>query len=707
MQSRHIASCLCFCLIDALIITSALAQEPVRFDDLAARPESGLIYRRTPSPRHSALETIIATGRLRLAEDLPRLPGKSHGAPGVALLDFDRDSDLDIYVTNGPGSANSLFSSQLRERGELRFIDVAIAAGVDATDQDSNGVCFGDLDNDGDEDLLVLGAGEPNRLFENRGDGTFADVTRRAGIGGGTRTATSCAMGDVDGDGRLDLAIANAYDWTSSLGLLVPFEHNQPNQLWLSRGDGTFADASASSGFLELGGELPAGAAGVTWAIAMVDFDLDGDVDVFALDNRGSPPVAGGPQHGLIHLHRNDGKGHFIDETARAGLAIPSAWLGVAFGDFNADRRLDFFATNAGDYPPSFHPPGVVVKVGDFSSRWFLGQPGDRFTDPGLGELRATPSGWGASSFDYDNDGDTDVVYHGGLFSGFFLDAGNPGIILRNEGASARFSWDAAALGSHSRHSRRMVEGLAVGDLDRNGFEDVVTVSSFDLPAEVPLTPNPERRGGPFDDVALMVVTHRPGTEPGVLEGERYRFAGGSLAVELSSGNDNGWLEVVPRGSAGVLPEGRANRDGIGAVVFLATPERPAAGLRPIVAGSSYASQDALVAHFGLGRESAGDVEILWPGGVRNRLRGVRRGERLSFPEIPCDFASQNQDPPAYRLCIERALDRLTDAGVLDAAGRERFFASAFDISSAGISSADISSADVSSAPHNPGAHPR
>ena len=121
--------------------------------------------------------------------DLFATPIKPRGAPGVAILDDDGDDDLDLYVTNGPGACNSLYANQLTERGQLTFVDVAATAGVCATEQDGTGVCFGDVENDGDEDLLVLGRMDPNRLFENRGDGTFADIRAYLNSRGGQSQA--------------------------------------------------------------------------------------------------------------------------------------------------------------------------------------------------------------------------------------------------------------------------------------------------------------------------------------------------------------------------------------------------------------------------------------------------------------------------------------------------------------------------------------
>ncbi|NJL26742.1 MAG: hypothetical protein HC897_02135 [Thermoanaerobaculia bacterium] len=131
------------------------------------------------------------------------------------------------------------------------------------------------------------------------------------------------------------------------------------------------------------------------------------------------------------------------------------------------------------------------------------------------------------------------------------------------------------------------------------------------------------------------------------------------------------------RGSVGVVSGGRVNRDGIGAVVSFST-EGGGWQMVPILGGSSYASQDSLRANLGLGKETRGTVEVLWPGGVRNRLRGLRSGEKIVFPEIPCDLGDELVDRAGYVACLERALGELVAAGVLDTAARDRFYKSAF-----------------------------
>src|SRR5262249_32041070 len=155
----------------------------------------------------------------------------------VAVFDYDKDGDLDIFVTNGPGRAPSLYRNSFAQNGHVTFTDVAAAAGLGASDQDGMGVCYGDIDNDGDEDLLVLGRMEPSRLYRNEGNGTFTNITSTAGVGGGARSHTSCSMGDVNGDGLLDIFVGDAYDWSQKFAIYSnTFGYGQPNELYINNG---------------------------------------------------------------------------------------------------------------------------------------------------------------------------------------------------------------------------------------------------------------------------------------------------------------------------------------------------------------------------------------------------------------------------------------------------------------------------------------
>jgi hypothetical protein len=642
----------------------------VTFTDIAAGDGAGISYRRAPTPDAVMIFDALKAQPIFHMSQLPLIPFKDRGAPGVALLDYDGDDDLDIYVTNGPGVANSLYSSRLRETGMLSFVDVAASAGVAVSDQDSTGVCYGDIDNDGDPDLMVLGNMDPNRLFENQGDGTFVDISIESGVAIGARGSLSCSMGDIDNDGLLDIAIANSFDRLQQQPIFtVPYALNHHNQLLRNLGGNAFEDVSEESGFLDL--DLPpgspAGAATVTWAVAMVDIDLDGDVDIVHGDDSGVAP----PQHGFIQLFENDGTGHFTNQTMERGLDLVGFWMGFSFADFNSDGLLDLFSTNVGNhYPPVLFGEGTDFSDPDNSmeSRYFLQDESGMFLD--AAHLRGPEHwsfGWGTSAVDYDNDADTDIVYHGGMDQGLFVVA-PPGVIMENDG-DANFTRDFMALAESTDHTRRIVDGVATGDLDGNGFVDIVSVSEFDLWG-APLFLAPPL-GSEFDADAFYTLNFVPADpELPFWEADELIFTGieyphdGTLSVELNNAeNDHAWVQVELMGSKGVTSGGRVNRDGIGAVIEV-TPRKGEPVLQPVLGGSSYASQDSLIATFGLGHARRATIEVLWPGGVRNRLYDVEAGEKVLIPEIPCSYDG-NRSARAYKRCVDKALDEMVAAGKL------------------------------------------
>lgn len=677
-----------FGLLALILTTSILADGGVTFQDIAANDEAGITYRRARSASDAFYQTLkertlvdadadgVADAPLTLFE-IPSVPLKSRGAPGVALFDFDRDGDLDIYVTNGPGVANSLYSSQLVESGSLTFIDVASSVGVAALSQDSTGTCFGDIDNDGDRDLLVLGNSEPNLFFENQGSGTFLDITIASGLGGGNTASMSCSVGDINGDGWLDVVVGNTFDMSQQVAIFVePFALNQHNQLFLNNGDNTFTDVSVTSGIQNLAGFPPsaAGAAGITWAIAMVDYDLDGDIDIVTAEDQAAilPTREGGVDRGFLHLLQNDGTGQFTDVTVTAGTNQFGSWMGLAFGDWNRDGLMDLFGTNLGDFMWQLLPPPFFI--GDLSSRWFLGQPGGTFSDPGVGSLIVTPFGWSVASMDYDNDGDTDVLYHGGMDFTPGVDLSNPGSLLQNDG-HANFDRDTVALAGSTNHTLRVVNGVASGDLNGDGFVDVVSVSNEDAPPATPVALYPAATGGPFAGDAVFAEMFIPvASDAFVWSG--LVFDDGTLAVEINSG-DNGHrgISVDLLGTVGLTSGGTANRDGIGAVVTF-TPQGGEPSMLPILGGSGHASQHSLTAHFGLGNANRGTLDVLWPGGVRNRLYNIRPGAPVLFPEIPCSIDS-SLPRSAYNACVRDALNELVALGVLSNSERASFLSSA------------------------------
>jgi len=641
----------------------------IRFTDIATRPDSGIHYHRTRSKNDALWDKLRSKPVVTLMDFGSGAPVRSRGTPGVAVLDYDRDGDLDIFVTNGPGSPNSLFSSQLMETGELKFVDVAKAAGVDSPDLDSTGVCYGDIDNDGDYDLFVVSAGGGSKLFVNNGDKTFSDVSVPSLVDGRQPYSVGCSMGDVNGDGLLDIVIANttqSWDYPAS-----PTVHNQ---LLLNKGNHVFEDVSEESGITKLTGFAldQANAAGLTWGVAMVDYDQDGDMDIILAQDQAVYIVGGtGGVPGMVHIFQNDGTGHFKDVGMEAGTNIPGAWMGLAFGDINSDGIMDMFVTNMGDYINSEYFP---YKLGDLATRWFLGQPDHTFVKEEVSGSNATAFGWGTVMSDVDNDGDTDIVFLGGMDGGPLVDASNPGLILMNDG-NGNMTLDKRPL-HRDAHRHRDVQGLAQGDFNNDGFIDLVSVSDFDIPDTVPLQRYTAQYGSVLDDTAFFAPTFTQ-LAPGQFTWAGYEMTDGSLAIDMNNAaSRNGSVKVDLMGTVGMVKGGQSNRDGVGAIVRF-TPRHGKTAMHPVTAGDSYASQSALTAHFGLGKAKKGTVDVMWTGGTRNRLYGVREGETVLIPEIPCSYTSQWSGMNAYRRCVTGALRELKRKNAVTDDMRHRLYDSA------------------------------
>lgn len=340
-------------------------------------------------------------------------------------LDNTLDGVDDIFVTNGPGSANSLFLNTYPRTGRLRFTDVAVKAGVASTDHDSTGVCYGDLNGDGSIDLVVLSEFDSNQIFLSNGDVTFRELDWVKVTGDRSKhPSASCAIGDVDGDGRLDLLISNGVPRGNYRACLaVPFDLFSPNQLFINKGkpgtfDLSFADRSLSSGINDFGGDIPAGKYTGTWTAALVDINLDGNLDIVVADDQCGHPTKGekpdiGVNRGAIRVQIGDGKGNFKSRTLEPFKAAKNrrrpggeSWMGLGFGDFNCDGKIDFFGSNFGDYHSAKVAYGEgripTGKIGLYSSRWFLGDDSVQgFKDASNKGTGATVFGWGNAVFDY------------------------------------------------------------------------------------------------------------------------------------------------------------------------------------------------------------------------------------------------------------------------------------------------------------------
>lgn len=322
----------------------------------------------------------------------------------------------DIYVTNGPDTPNSLFLNQYPQRKKPFFRNVGRSSGAAATDQDSSGVCYGDLNRDGRNDIVVLSAYGPNKIFLSTSQpAKFVELDWADATGdrnSSSYPSSSCALGDVNGDGWLDILVANGVPREDSRAcLVVPYELNKPNQLFINQGPGnrgliTFRDVSLTSGINEYGGDIPRGKYTLTWAAALVDVNLDGHLDIVQADDQcGLAPLArdplGGADRGAIRVQLGDGKGNF-----KSRALVPrnpkknnrevgdETWMALGFGDFNCDGRLDIFGSNSGDYHAAryakFMGRELPERIGLYSSRWWLMRANGDFEDASVKETGVT-----------------------------------------------------------------------------------------------------------------------------------------------------------------------------------------------------------------------------------------------------------------------------------------------------------------------------
>ena len=390
---------------------------------------------------------------------------------GVALLDYNNDGLLDIFFVNG-GRINSpmrtpedfdrhdprYWNRLYRQNRDGSFTDVTEQAGL-ANAGDGNygmGVAVGDFDNDGYPDLYVTSYGK-NILYHNNGDGTFTDVTAKAGVAGGG-WSVSAGFFDYDNDGKLDLFVTRYMDWDTAHSkdcggnyhtYCPPGEFPRTtNILYHNRGDGTFEDVSQRSGI--------AAKKGHGLGVAFADYDGDGFTDIFVAND--------GMQQYLFH---NNGNGTFTEVGMEAGAALnvdggPLSGMGVVFQDYDNDGRPDVIVTTLPRQTYAvFHNDGN----GSFS---------DQGLQTGVRMLSGVTSGWGVGLEDFDNDGQKDLF----VIQGHVLDNVEkidpslhylePPLLALNH--NGRFERSDA--GSDALISGR---GAAFGDLNNDGWIDVVT----------------------------------------------------------------------------------------------------------------------------------------------------------------------------------------------------------------------------------------
>ncbi len=499
---------------------------------------------------------------------------------GAAFIDYDNDGYLDIFLVNGTRfeglSSKEVPSNYLfHNNRDGTFSDVTQKTGLKHSGW-GQGVCVGDYDNDGFDDLFVTYYGH-NVLYRNRGDGTFEDVTKASGLfSEGTRWGTGCAFLDYNKDGWLDLFVANYVDFDVAT---APLPGSQPdhclwkgtpvycgprglkggrNILYRNNGNGTFTDVSAEAGILKTGQDYYGLGVGVS------DFDNDGWPDIFvACDSTANI------------LYHNNGNGTFTDIALVAGVAYnqdgrEQAGMGVGISDYDHDGFFDLIKTNFSDDTPTlYHNDGD----GSFTDRTMRAKLG----------LHTRFLGWGTGFFDYDNDGWKDIfIANGHVYpeiDAHSMDTSyrEPKLLYRNRG-DGTFE-DVSTLAGPALLVKKSARGVAFGDYDNDGDVDILVNNMNDLPS----------------------------------------------LLRNEGGNSNHWLVVKTIGT-------RSNRDGIGArITIVYGRERQ---IEEVRSGGSWASQSDLRVHFGLGSVDKIDrMEIRWPSGLTENLYNVASNQFLVVRE--------------------------------------------------------------------------
>ncbi|MDZ4772095.1 MAG: CRTAC1 family protein [Planctomycetota bacterium] len=545
-------------LVAALLASCSHESAPVANPSVATSVSSGI-----------AIEDVTAASGIGFVQTTGRTPSTQLlevKGSGLALVDYDNDGDLDVFVPNGAyldapsrGPGCRMFENV----GAMKFRDVTSALGVAFTGF-GMGVAVGDVDADGFDDIYIAAFGN-DVLLRNDGGKRFVDITSASGLGD-PRWGTSAAFGDVDSDGDLDLYVVNYVKFDPAKP--YPPERFQgvdvfagpvgkpcdSDALYLNDGGGHFTDASTTSGITKV---LPSAGLGVV----IGDFDGDARQDIL-VGNDSMPSF----------FFKNSGGAQFVEIAESIGLArngdgAAQATMGIAIGDVNGDGKPDVFTTNFANDTNTLR---VAAKEGFFYS--------DRTSQYGVGQVSRPFLGWATAFADFDLDGDEDlVVFNGHVYpnaSRQTMDstyAQAPLLFARVGGRFERVTADANNRWLAEEHVDRSV---AFGDLDLDGDLDMVV-------------------GGVNQKMRVLAN----------------RARGHWLSVEL--------IDERP---------GIGNRRGIGAKITLS--QGGALQTRWIVGGGSYMATSTAIAHFGLAATTGLALEVTWPDGVKQHVADVAIDKR-------------------------------------------------------------------------------
>ncbi|WP_245632435.1 CRTAC1 family protein [Edaphobacter aggregans] len=496
---------------------------------------------------------------------------------GVALFDYDNDGLLDIFFVNGAPVSDPMAKGSIPQKTDPKYWNRLFHQKKDGTFEDVTekaglqgvgygmGVIAADYDNDGYEDLYVTAYGG-NRLYHNNGNGTFTDVTEKSGTAG-IGWSTSAAWMDLDNDGLLDLIVLRYLQW--DFEDIWCGEHREGYRsychpdtfpaiaplVYHNDGNGHFAEVTAKMGLDKPGKAL---------GIAIADFDRDGRTDiVIANDSM------------LEFLYRNKGNGAFEEVGLSSEIAVDGdgrtyAGMGVDFQDFDNDGLPDLILTNLANQKYA-----VYRNNGDSSFSY------DSYIS-GIGGMTLLHSGWGVRFLDYDNDGLKDLL----IAQGHDLDTielnfpqlhyKEPMLLARNTGKGFV---DVSAQSGDIFHQAWAGRGMAIGDIDNDGRIDAVVTTN----------------------------------------------GGSAYVLHNETATPNHWLTLSLVGH-------RSNRDGIGAEIKLTTSA--CSQYVTVTTAGSYLSSSDKRAHFGLGADTvAKSIEIRWPSGAVQVLENVRADQVLTVNE--------------------------------------------------------------------------